>query len=601
MRYKAKYDKYENLSDDDLLYKLLKERGVENPKAFLNINETVINDAKLFKNMEKGLYLIDKYVLNGGKACIIVDSDDDGFMSSAFTYLELNHLNPELEISYILHEGKEHGIILNELNQTDYKFDILIVPDAGSLDIEQCKFLKEKGKDVLILDHHNFDKDNPYAILINCQDNQYPNNTLAGTGVVYKFFNLYEKLLGYDNFSDTMLDLVAMGNIGDSMDLRNFETRYLCLKGIDLLNMGKGNSFINALIEKQRKRIGDTITISKLSWNIVPQFNAVARVGTMEEKIDVFKALIESKETREYQPRRKNKNDPKPEIEIQSLQTFMARVCTNIKSRQDKLVTKGVELINEKIKTLHLNTNKIIMIDGTEELEKTFTGYVANKLADYYKRPILIYRNKKDNNVGGSGRNYDLFEMDNFRQVLLDTNEFNFVDGHDDAFGFEITKDKLNKIKNILNIKLIDVKIEDTYHVDYIIPIGRLREKHILQVGQWESMWSSSNKLKEPLFAITDVYVQIENIQLLGEKENVLCITKNIGNSQIKFIKLQNAKDTYNKILGRENSKGLNKRKSNKIGLEIIGRFKINEYNNNQYPQIEIVDFNVLEDRKITF
>ena len=73
MKYKAKFDKYERLTDDELLNKLLVDRGVENPSKLLILNESVIQNAKLFKNMKEGLYLIDKYVLNGGKVCIIVD------------------------------------------------------------------------------------------------------------------------------------------------------------------------------------------------------------------------------------------------------------------------------------------------------------------------------------------------------------------------------------------------------------------------------------------------------------------------------------------------------------------------------------------------
>ena len=44
-------------------------------------------------------------------------SDADGYTSGAFTYMELKHLNPNLDIKYILHKGKEHGIVLEELFQ----------------------------------------------------------------------------------------------------------------------------------------------------------------------------------------------------------------------------------------------------------------------------------------------------------------------------------------------------------------------------------------------------------------------------------------------------------------------------------------------------
>lgn len=598
MKYKAKFKKYERISDEQLLEVLLNERGIKDVDTFLNLNKNVLNNARDFENIKEGIYLIDKYILNEGKICIVVDSDVDGYTSSAFTYLELKKLNPNLEISFILHEGKQHGIILNELENID--FDLLIVPDGGSSDYLQIEELYKMGKEVLILDHHIYDKPMSKGVRINCQDNTYPNKNLSGVGVCYKFFHLYEELLSQPYYSDHMLDLVAIGQIGDMVDLRDFETRYLCLLGIELLNQGKGNKFIKAILEKQEGRLRGSVNFTKISFNLVPLINAVVREGTQEEKVDTFKALIETNEVREYQPRRKKKTDPKPPVEEQDLQTFMARVITNIKGRQDRNVKKEFEIILAKIKSMGLDkdNNKIIIIDGTEEIDSKHTGYVANKIASYYKRPALVCRKKDEENYGGSGRNYSRFDLENLRKFLLDTKEFNSIDGHNNAFGISIKKDKLLILQNKLNELLQDKTIEDTYFVEYSIPMSKIREKHILQVGQFENMWGGS--VNEPIFAITDIYVDITDIELLGDKQNVLKITKTIGDSKISFVKLQKAKETYNEIIGREN-KGINKRKTNRIGLDIIGKFKINEWEGNQYPQIEIIDYNLLDSKEIRF
>ena len=54
-------------------------------------------------------------------------SDADGYTSGAFTYMELKHLNPNLDIKYILHKGKEHGIVLEELKNIFPAFIIFLV------------------------------------------------------------------------------------------------------------------------------------------------------------------------------------------------------------------------------------------------------------------------------------------------------------------------------------------------------------------------------------------------------------------------------------------------------------------------------------------
>lgn len=593
MNYIVKNKNYEYLSDNELLVKLLEERGVEEPNKLLKLRKSCLHDAKLFKNMDKALQLFDKHIKNESKILLIYDSDCDGYMSSTLVYKFIKKLNSNIHIDYIFHSGKQHGIALSMLKDKEY--DLLIVPDAGSSDIDACLELKNEGKDILILDHHEFEE-NGFAVVINCQDGRYPNTTLSGTGVAYKFCELYEReYYGSNVISSSLLDLVAVGNIGDIMDMRNLETRYLTLKGIKLLNSGNGNKFLKAMHDKQRGRLGD-LNIMKIGWNISPLINAVTRVGTSEEKEDLIKALIESDETKEYQPRKKKGETEKPPIEIQDIQTFMARVVTNIKSRQDKLTKKYME----DTEVICNPEDKILIVDGNN-YEQTFSGLIANKLADKYKRPVIITRDKKENTSGGSGRNYKMFAIDNLREFLLETNQFIHVSGHDNSFGFEINKENIKEMKNIVNNKLKSIKIEDVYHVDYSIPIGRLREKHIKQVGKMADMWG--NSIDEPLFVITDIYVEPEDIKIIGDKGTLLKITKQVGDSIINFVKIgskDGVTNTYNTMLGRSD-KGLNKKTSKKVGLEIIGKFKINKYEDREYPQIEIVDFNVLKERKITF
>lgn len=604
MKYKAKYNRYDRLSDEEILHKLLKERGVEDTEALLNLSDEMLCTPKKFNNMQKGLDMLFKHLENNSTIAILVDQDCDGYTSSAFTYCELQKLNKDCELKYIVHKTKTHGIKLNEIEeQTNYEFDLLIIPDASSSDEKYCKIINEEhNKDILILDHHEFDKDftNDKIVIINCKDGSYENTTLAGVGVVYKFFHFYEELTDTPFYSDSLLDLVAIGCIGDSMDLKNLETRRLCLKGLDLFNSGNGNLFIQKIVERAKERIGDKLTITKVGWNIAPLINAVARIGKFEEKVDMFKALIGVKETRTYQPRRKKKTDPKPEPIEQSLQEYMARVLTNVKGRQDKKVRTQSEELIKIIKDNELDKrNKVIMLNVTETLDQAFTGYVAGKIASYFKRPVLLLReNKNDKIMGGSGRNYSKFELDNFKDFLLDTDSFNDCAGHDNAFGVDVDINKLEEVQQEINKRLSNVSIEDVYHVDYAIPMGRLRPKHILQIGKFEDLWG--NGLDEPLFAITDVYVNLEDIKLLGEKQNVLKIVKNLGDDNVSFINLMNGKEMYERMTGR-GTKGIVKRKSNKIGLDIIGKFKINKYNGNEYPEIQIIDFNLLEDRKVKF
>jgi single-stranded-DNA-specific exonuclease len=596
LKYKVLNKGYEYITEDELLDTLLKRRGVENPKKLLNINNSVLNDGMLFKNMNRGLNMLNWHIENGSDIHILFDVDNDGLTSGTIPFNYIKKINNDINISYSMNEEKKHGIILKNLKQ--YQFDLLIVPDAGTNDIEQCKILNEEYDiDILILDHHKIEKENPYAIVINCQDGQYPNQTLSGAGVVYKFLKEYDKKFNYD-FSDDDLDLVALGIVGDQMDLRNYETRYIALEGLKRIK----NNFIKEYIIKNKVSEEDPINFDFIGWKIVPFINAVTRVGTEEEQRKVIEAFLGKEEMIEYQPRRKSKEDPKPPIEIQTLQKSMVRETTNIKARQDKLVKQGMELLIEKIENEKLNNNKVIIVNGTDILEKSFTGLVANKLTSIYKRPIIILKKMKEEKgkiiYGGSFRSYDLFPVESLLDTLLSLGTFIMVAGHPPAGGFQIHEDNINTTQIKLNELFKDIEIEDVYMVDYEIPVGRLKEKHITQVGQWANIWG--NTLKKPLFAITDISLKIEDIQLMGEKRNLIRFEKNIGKNRITFIKKFASEELYNRMI-MKSSKGLSRKNSDKIKLDVIGEFTINKWNENEYPQIEIIDFNATKDKDFRF
>jgi single-stranded-DNA-specific exonuclease len=173
-------------------------------------------------------------------------------------------------------------------------------------------------------------------------------------------------------------------------------------------------------------------------------------------------------------------------------------------------------------------------------------------------------------------------------------NTFNSLAGHGNAFGFEIKEENITVTQEKANKALDKVKIEDVYKVDYEIPIGRLKNRHIEQVGKWNDLWG--NQLDEPLFAITDIYISTDKIKLIGSKQNIIKFEAN----NITFIKKYANEDIYNSMILKK-SKGLNRKHVDRVKMDIVGKFVINTWEDKEYPQIEIVDFNVIEDNEILF
>lgn len=602
MKWKATNQGYGIIDNEELLVSLLNRRGVEDVESFLDVNESYIHDGMLLKNMDRGLYMLKYHLDRGSKILIIDDVDNDGITSGAIISQYIKKINPEVMLYHHMNSGKKHGIVLDEIADIIDYVDLIIVPDAGSNDILQIKTLTEDyNKDILILDHHlievNQENYPSECVVINNQDGQYPNPTLSGAGVVYKFIKEYDKRYRYD-YADEFLDLVAVGMIGDGMDLRNLETRYLTLKGLtNVKNLFLKEIMLkNKLIESIDEDKG--IDIHFVGWNVSPLLNAVVRSGIQEERMELIKAINGLEEERTYQPRRKHKDDPKPDPVIESLQRATVRLCTNIKARQDKPVKKYVETLKEQIESDGTTNNKVIIVDTTNLIEEsTLTGLVANKLANYYKRPAFVLKSFNDVKFGGSARNYSLSPIENLKELLEESGMGKGI-GHENAFGINILKSNFDFINDKLNNMLKDVVMEDVYLVDYEIPVGRLKGKDILQVGSWSGIWGGEG-LEEPLFAITNVTVGVEDIKLLGDKKNFIKIEKQIGANRIDFVKKFTNEEEYLKMIMRKKT-GLQK-PVKRVTFDIICRFTINKFNDNQYPQCEIVDYNVREADEFRF
>ena len=622
MKYKITNDVTENISDD-LLHKLLNSRGVDDVDHLMNVSERDVHNFNLLDNIIIGCEGYISHIQNGNNVVIVQDSDYDGVSSTSLLYLYTSK-NLKYKCDLIVHENKEHGINFEEIKKYGInKIDLLVLPDAGTSDIKQMNQILEVNPNIqfLVLDHHKptlkkgetiecFLNRNP-ALIINPETSNYPNHSLSGCAVVYKFCQCLDSFLKI-NDADNYLDLVATSLIADSMDLRDYESRYLTIKGLQMLDEDSarisrgedilGNRFLRTIIDSKKERDLKHLTIKSIGWGLAPIINGTIRMGTMEQKTDMVKGFcnIDDGEQRYHQPRRPNgspKDSPKPDpIPITFLE-YVLKQCTSAKSKQDGLVKKYYALLKQRIEDKNLLDNKVLMVDSTDIIpEKTLSGLVANKLSDDYKRPVITLKKRNGSQYGGSGRNYDKSPIKSLRELINDTGLAK-SSGHDNANGIFCEKRNLVPLRDYLNEQLKDLVFEDVYHVDYEIPIGRLRKKDVMAVGRLAHLWG--NGLPEPLFAITNVNLSVGDISLIGSNKNMLKFKK----GDHDFIKYYSGSEELDKMCMRT-KKGFGKSPS-RITLDLICKMEINEWDNGfevrEYPQLIIVDYNVKEAKKALF
>lgn len=577
----------DRMDDNELLIELLKMRGVENPLEMLHLTHKVLYDANDFNNIDEALELFhDRVEINKDKVHIIIDSDCDGLTSASMMWLYIKEL-VGVEATFSTHEGKQHGLYREIVDTIPEDTKLLIIPDAGSSDYEWHTILHNRGLDILILDHHNFLHDSNYAVIVNDQDGSYKNTNLTGVGVVFKFLDKYDEVYGHD-IARNHLGLLCLGQIADLSDVRESETRFLILESLKY--MVDDSKLLKEIVKANNYNIQDKITIYNVGWYVAPMVNACFRQGTVDDKLDMFKAMCNFEEERVHVPSKKSKNNPNKEPIIETLQENVVRRMKSLKNKQDEETKGEADILDGLVKQQGVESDKIIILDVTGVLNSTHTGLAANTLAKRYQRPVLLLNhNYEDSNTyGGSGRNYDKFAIDNLADFLHRSGLIE-CKGHDDAFGISLPLDNLEPLKQWIEEELKSISIEPVYHVDFEIPIYKLKDKHIRKVGQYQDMFGGKG-MNAPLFAITDIVVDSSDIV---KNKSLVKFTIEKNGEYITFVKKFAKDDWYNELIHATNRKGISRNGdagNKKLEIVVLGKFIINEYEGRQYTQVEIVE-----------
>lgn len=568
----------------DPIRTIMENRGVEDYKTYMNLDDSCLNSPWELDNMEDAVRLLNKHIWNKSIISILVDCDVDGFTSASMMFQYLKAIGYFGKINVLHHSGKEHG--LSKEIEVPPETTLLIIPDAGSNDVEQCKELRDKGIDILILDHHICDRENPYAVIVNNQNGTYPNKELSGAGVVYKFLQTVDED-NWTNVADRYLDLVAVGNIGDVMDMHSHETKCLCTKGLARIV----NPMICALIEANSFNIKGDPTINDVQFYIVPMMNALIRVGSSEQKKRMFRAMVGEEQTFQYTPTRgKNAGVTIDE----TLAQHVARECSSCKYQQNKAKDKAVAELQELIERHGADQNKILFCNSTGILDNTLTGVVAIKLAEMYAKPCVLLRTFADepDYYGGSMRNPDGSPIESLKEFLMSTGDFESVLGHDNAAGVKIKKENVPKAIADCNELLKNVMMSKEIVVDFDFDYSRLTVALPKTMYEMHKIWAQG--ISEPYFYIKNIPLIHSGCAPMGKNGNMwkysdeekgidfVCFADN--GRLIDWIEDSFEDDEVVTFYGDNYTKIIN----------AVCRLSLNQYGNKVTPQAQIVDFEVI-------
>ncbi len=568
------------------LEQILADRGVKDIKNFMHPSPACELNPYDLNNIQAAAERLLYHLRKQSKILFVVDSDCDGFTSSAILWLYIKHLFPDANLEFTLHEHKQHGLDDKVDWITDEaQWKLVREPDAGSYDIEEHRALGELGMDIIVLDHHEQQYDtqgNPITsdlnntIIVNNQlSPNYANKSLCGAGVVYKFCEVLDDILGIDQ-AHTYMDLAALGEIADVMDKTEPETNYIMTEGLKHIT----NEGFKTLLEAQTYSLKEKavypypgLTTIDIAFYIAPLINAITRVGTQKEKEAMFYCFIDP-----YKELPSTKRGARPgDIEYAAEQT--ARVGKNAKSRQDRLKEQAIGTIEFKIQKDGLDENNIIVVelDAMDNVPQELTGLIAMNIVSKYHKPVMIGRRNSENLLQGSIRSDGNFAgLPSFKKFLEDSGLVTYTAGHDNAAGWGLNGDKLDSLIRYANNKLKAEDFENCYLVDYILDGQTFNNDLLLALAEHPEYFG--NHIDEPTIVVENI--PLMSIMAMGTNKDSMKISYN-GIDYVKF----KDEDFVEKISHNRTKK-----------LTVYGRPSLNEWMGKTTVQCLISDYELCED-----
>lgn len=477
---------------------------------------------------------------------------------------------------YIIHNNnKAHG--LARMDDGDFELPecikLFIIPDAGTNDVEQLNKLVENGIDCICIDHHEKEGSDVEckAIVVNNQiSDDYTCKSFSGVGIAYEFLRALDDTFVCD-LANNYLDLVAFGNVSDVMDIRNTQTRYYIEEGLKNIN----NKFLRALDKAQEFSTKGEVNIHNISWYWTPICNSMIRIGSLEDRDMLFRAFIETDEVFPYK-----KRGTTEEVD-EDIYTRAARLCKNTKSRQDKMRDALCEELKEKV-----DMNDKVSLLVADNSDSGIVGLSCMKLADNIGRPCIIVKDIGNGKLAGSARNCHNSIVKDLKELVDSVGVFNFVAGHSNAFGTEISIDKLQEARDAINKALENYEYDDTIYCDFILDAYDVDYAFIKTID--DSKWLYGTGIGEPIVAIENIEISADDCMVMGKNQNSVAFMY----GGVKYCKFKCKED--DKLLEFANGMG-----DDYITLTVIGKCSINEYKGSYTAQVIIDEYTIQSDCEV--
>ncbi len=502
---------------------LLANRGIDTPEKidkFLNPDKIPLSLPAAFNDIQKSAERIKTAIDNGDNITIWGDFDADGITSVSILYLTLKKIGAKVDYYVPDRATESHGLnnkgLINIISK--HKTKLIITVDCAISNIKEINLAKSLGVDVIVTDHHEAPEVLPDAFAIinpkaegSLKDDLTVEeleslNSLSGAGVAFKLACKLLSDYSLENYVYELLPLVAIGTIGDVVELKG-ENRRLVKMGLDLIKSGKCSS-VQKILQSAGVDNLNEITSETIAFYLVPRINAAGRLESPITSLNVFVSDDENV----------------IEESVKSLNDFNSL-------RQELCDKTFIQAKTMYEKELSQNKKSIILYN--EDWHIGIIGIVASKLVETYNKPAFLMTSDVNNPdiIRCSSRSIDGLNIHSLLSEHKDL--FEGFGGHKMAAGFSFNKNKISfeNFKNILN-KTIDEYSQNIdfnsmkLYADMIIQPEELTFELIHLLDKLQPFGAMN---PTPVFVMNNL--NLDNYKLMGQNNNHLKMFLSCNNS----------------------------------------------------------------------
>lgn len=467
---------------------LLQNRSIEDAEGFfkglspfkISLKDLGIDPKELLK-IKKRLLQAKK---TGEKIIIFGDYDADGISATAVLWQTL-HAQGYQVLPFIpnrLNHGYGLSVkALEDLLLQHPDMSLIITVDNGIVAHGALNFLKQKGIDVVISDHHQHDGQKLEALAI------FHSSKICGCAVAWFLARELSEDQNKKLLTD-LLALVAIATVTDLMPLLSFN-RFLLMYGLVVLrankNLGLQKLFVKASINP------DKIDSYTLGFQIGPRINAMGRLA---DGMDALRLLCS-----------------KDEKKAEALSDLLHSTNEDRQNLTFDLTKQAEEIVAQ-------DKNQALIFLSSKEYHEGIIGLIAGKMIEKFSKPSIVI-SVGESISKASARSLTGFNITEF--IRLFKKDLLEAGGHPLAAGFALETKKIDLVKKAMQTKarelLKDESLEKTLEAEAVILPNLLTPKTVELIEKFSPFGLANPK---PVFVLKNAV--IKNYKLLGRAQEHL-------------------------------------------------------------------------------